>query len=29
VAVALAGVLVAPALFYLFRLTQSEEWAEH
>jgi cytochrome d ubiquinol oxidase subunit II len=28
VAVALAGVLVAPALFYLFRLTQSEEWAE-
>jgi cytochrome d ubiquinol oxidase subunit II len=29
VAVVLAGLLVAPALFYLFRLTQSEEWTEH
>ncbi|MCL2541174.1 MAG: cytochrome d ubiquinol oxidase subunit II [Nocardioidaceae bacterium] len=27
VAVALAAVLVGPALFYLFRLTQSEEWS--
>jgi cytochrome bd ubiquinol oxidase subunit II len=27
VAVALAGVIVLPALFYLFRLTQSEAWS--
>ncbi|HJQ05180.1 MAG TPA: cytochrome d ubiquinol oxidase subunit II [Nocardioides sp.] len=29
VAVVLAALLVGPALFYLFRLTQSEEWSEH
>ncbi|GAB2978335.1 cytochrome d ubiquinol oxidase subunit II [Nocardioides montaniterrae] len=29
VAVGLAGVLVGPSLFYLFRLTQSEDWSEH
>jgi cytochrome d ubiquinol oxidase subunit II len=29
VAVGLAGVLVGPSLFYLLRLTQSEEWSEH
>jgi cytochrome d ubiquinol oxidase subunit II len=29
VAVALAGVIVLPALFYLFRLTQSEAWSRH
>jgi cytochrome d ubiquinol oxidase subunit II len=29
VAVALAGVLVLPALVYLFRLTQSDAWSRH
>ena len=29
VAVALAGVLVLPALAYLYWLTQSERWAVH
>jgi cytochrome bd ubiquinol oxidase subunit II len=29
VAVGLAGVLVLPALAYLFRLTQSEAWSRH
>ena len=29
VAVALAGVIVLPALLYLLRLTQSEEWSRH
>ena len=24
-----AALFVAPALFYLFKLTQSEEWSEH
>ena len=26
---ALAGVIVLPALAYLFRLTQSEDWTRH
>jgi cytochrome bd ubiquinol oxidase subunit II len=29
VAVALAGVIVVPALVYLLRLTQSEDWSHH
>jgi cytochrome d ubiquinol oxidase subunit II len=29
VAVALAGVLVVPALAYLLRLTQTEAWSHH
>jgi cytochrome d ubiquinol oxidase subunit II len=29
VAVALAGIIVVPALVYLFRLTQSEPWSRH